>query len=118
MEEEPDRTKLRAKAKKRLEGVTFLERCTGKYCTGRRAQHPSRGATHTERGAVKDPAELEASKARYFQLYDLAPVGYITLTSDLMIMEANLATSSLLGTERKASSIGACHHLFLPSPSN
>jgi PAS domain S-box-containing protein len=45
--------------------------------------------------------ELEETKAKYFELYDLAPVGYLTLTSDLIIKEANLAASSLLGTNRK-----------------
>mgnify|MGYP002344077348 FL=1 len=45
--------------------------------------------------------ELEASRAKYFELYDLAPVGYITLTSDLIINEANLTSSKLLGVGRK-----------------
>ncbi len=44
--------------------------------------------------------ELEASKVKYFELYDLAPLGYITLTPDLVIKEANLAASILLNAER------------------
>ncbi len=45
--------------------------------------------------------DLEATKAKYFELYDLAPVGYVTLSTDLVIRESNLAASKLLGTERK-----------------
>ena len=41
--------------------------------------------------------ELESTKAKYFELYDLAPVGYITLSNDLIVKEANLAASKLLG---------------------
>ena len=31
--------------------------------------------------------ELEAARAKYFELYDLAPVGYVTLTPELIIKE-------------------------------
>jgi PAS domain-containing protein len=44
--------------------------------------------------------ELESTKAKYFELYDLAPVGYLTLTPELIIKEANLAASVLLECER------------------
>jgi PAS domain S-box-containing protein len=44
--------------------------------------------------------ELEESRAKYFELYDLAPVGYITVTKNLIIKESNLAASTLLGMER------------------
>jgi two-component system, cell cycle sensor histidine kinase and response regulator CckA len=46
--------------------------------------------------------ELEAARARYFDLYDLAPVGYITLNEKGTILEANLTLVDLLGVTRKA----------------
>jgi PAS domain S-box-containing protein len=46
-------------------------------------------------------AELEASLARYTELYDFAPVGYITLTSDGLIAEINLSGAKLLGVKRR-----------------
>jgi len=45
---------------------------------------------------------LESSQLRYFNLYDLAPVGYFTLGEEGLILEANLKASSLLGVERSA----------------
>jgi two-component system, cell cycle sensor histidine kinase and response regulator CckA len=45
-------------------------------------------------------AELEASHERYFDLFDLAPVGYFTLTEDALILEANLTGGELLGVPR------------------
>ncbi|NWH03781.1 response regulator [Desulfobacter latus] len=47
-------------------------------------------------------AEIEAGRARYFDLYDLAPVGYCTLSEKGLIAEANLTAATLLGTNRSA----------------
>jgi PAS domain S-box-containing protein len=46
--------------------------------------------------------ELEASRARYIDLYDLAPVGYCTLSEEGIILEANLTLATLLGVARNA----------------
>ena len=44
--------------------------------------------------------ELEASRVRYFDLFDLAPVGYVTLSEPGLILEANLTVANLLGADR------------------
>jgi len=44
--------------------------------------------------------ELETARARYFDLYNLAPVGYITLTNNGIIEEANLTAATLLGVSK------------------
>ena len=41
-------------------------------------------------------AELETSNARYFDLYDLAPVGYITIDENGLILEGNLFAATML----------------------
>ena len=46
-------------------------------------------------------AELEASRARYFELYDLAPVGYLLLNRQGGILQANLTAADMLGLARE-----------------
>lgn len=41
-------------------------------------------------------AVLEASRARYFDFYNLAPVGYLTISEKGIIMDANLTITALL----------------------
>jgi PAS domain S-box-containing protein len=44
--------------------------------------------------------ELDGARARYFDLYDLAPVGYCTVDEHGLILEANFTAASLLDTVR------------------
>jgi diguanylate cyclase (GGDEF)-like protein/PAS domain S-box-containing protein len=45
--------------------------------------------------------DLELSRNKYAELYDLAPVGYFTFDAHGMIREVNLAGAQLLGIERQ-----------------
>jgi PAS domain S-box-containing protein len=49
----------------------------------------------------KAQVEIEAARVRYFDLYDLAPVGYMTLTDEGVILESNYAAAALLGKSRR-----------------
>jgi PAS domain S-box-containing protein len=46
--------------------------------------------------------QLEAYRDRYVDLYELAPVGYVTLDEEGYVQEINVAGSQLLGTDRDA----------------
>ena len=44
--------------------------------------------------------ELDDSRLRYFELYDLAPVGYCTVSEKGLILEANLTAANILNVPR------------------
>jgi PAS domain S-box-containing protein len=44
--------------------------------------------------------ELDAQREKYFELFDLAPVGYVTLSDEGVVGEANFTAAHLLGMER------------------
>jgi PAS domain S-box-containing protein len=46
--------------------------------------------------------QLDTAQADYFDLYNLAPVGYCTLSEQGLILQANLTAATLLGTTRDA----------------
>ena len=46
--------------------------------------------------------ELEMLRARYFNLYDLAPVGFLTFDGEGLILEANLAVATMLRVARNS----------------
>ncbi len=50
----------------------------------------------------KTQAELDAERERYFDLYDLAPVGYCTISANGLITQANITAATLLGLARGA----------------
>jgi len=44
---------------------------------------------------------LDAQRAKYYDLFDLAPVGYLTISDKGIVGEANLTAAHLLGVERR-----------------
>ncbi len=52
------------------------------------------------RELVEMQHELEAARDRYADLYDFAPVGYLTFDGSGNVLEINLTGASLLGAER------------------
>ena len=54
-------------------------------------------------------AELETALTRYTDLYDCAPLAYLTLDEGGRVLEANLAAARLLGAEK-----GRLVHQFWP----
>jgi len=49
----------------------------------------------------RNQGELEASRSRYVDLYDFAPVGYFTFDKNGLILEVNLTGAGLLGVDRQ-----------------
>lgn len=47
-------------------------------------------------------SKLELTQVRYFDLYDFAPVGYLTVNEEGEILEANLTFAAMLGYNRES----------------
>jgi two-component system, chemotaxis family, sensor kinase Cph1 len=114
----PSQTELRDQAEARLKGNPVEKRSAGD--TGMLVEEL---IIHQEELSIQNEElkriqlEVEATKAKYFELYDLAPVGYLTLNPELIIKEANLAASILLGCDRNRL-IGKRLSSFLTPDSN
>ncbi|MDO9177849.1 MAG: ATP-binding protein [Agitococcus sp.] len=50
---------------------------------------------------LRTQLQLDTALSRYFDLYDLAPVGYCTISELGIILEANIAAATLLGVCRR-----------------
>jgi PAS domain S-box-containing protein len=59
--------------------------------------------------------ELDLTRARYFDLYDLAPVGYFTLSETESVLEANLTAARLLGLHGKVLVGSTIQNFILPA---
>jgi PAS domain S-box-containing protein len=49
----------------------------------------------------RSQAELSIAQARYFDFYDIAPVGYLTISEESIILDANLTIATMLGEHRR-----------------
>jgi diguanylate cyclase (GGDEF)-like protein/PAS domain S-box-containing protein len=58
--------------------------------------------------------DLYSERERYFNLYDLAPVGYCTASVKGLILEANLTAASLLGGSRQQLLNQRFNHFIAP----
>ncbi|MDO8948302.1 MAG: ATP-binding protein [Desulfocapsaceae bacterium] len=58
--------------------------------------------------------KLEISRASYFDLYNLAPVGFLTLNNKGLIVQANLTSANLLGVARGELVNRSLSHFIFP----
>jgi PAS domain S-box-containing protein len=95
---------LRRRAEDRLQGEEFKARLASPELESARLLHELQvhqielEMQNAELSQARD--ELEKSLERYSDLYDFAPVGYLTLDRDGVIVAANLTGAALLGVER------------------
>ncbi len=117
MTTDEERAELRRQAEDRLQKQSAADRAA--------APEPSGGLLHDlhvhqielemQNEALREAlAQLEASRSRYFELYDLAPVGYVTLSQKGLVVEANLAAATLLGVARASLLKQPITHFFFP----
>src|SRR5262245_1541681 len=71
----------------------------------------SRASAELERSRTEQ--RLRESEARYRDLYENAPTGYLTVGADLQILDVNRRVTDMLGYLIEEL-VGACIHDFLP----
>ena len=59
--------------------------------------------------------DLDVTRARYFDLYDMAPVGYCTLSEKGLVLQANLTAATQLGVVRKELILQPISRFILPA---
>ncbi|GAK53047.1 PAS modulated sigma54 specific transcriptional regulator, Fis family [Candidatus Moduliflexus flocculans] len=77
-----------------MEILTALQEAQEKLAV----QNEELNASNIELRQIQE--DLEASRRKYADLYDVAPVGYCTFDENGVILEANLTIAELLGVER------------------
>lgn len=94
-------TQLRARAEKQLDGAppAFVPPYTAQELLHELKVHQIE--LEMQNNELREAQEIiEKSRDRLQELYDFAPIGYLTLNRDCLIMEANLTSASMLKTER------------------
>ena len=91
--------RLRAKAVSKLENINAQSQLQTRQMLHELQVHQIELEMQNEE--LRDAqVALDFERARYFDLYDLAPIGYCTLSEQGLIMQANLTVASLLGSTR------------------
>lgn len=62
----------------------------------------------------KTQEELYNAKVRYFELYNMAPMGYLTLDADGLILESNLASTEILESSHEKLQNQSFSHFIYP----
>jgi len=94
-------TKLRHQAEARLKGTTRLRKCLPPHRLLSRELEVRRVELELQNEELqRTQLELAAMSARYRELFDDAPVAYLTLDARGRVVDANLAAAALVGVDR------------------
>lgn len=100
MSDQPDAKHLRKAAEARLAGRTPLVTTQSADELFHELQVSQIELEIQNENLRQSQFELEQSRGRYMDFYDLAPVGYLTLSANSRILEINLTGAGLLGLSR------------------